>query len=58
MGWDVLLSGLSVGIWAAIRGLDGIEMLGSSIPFLKRTEKEQEGSISTFKTENEDAFQK
>jgi hypothetical protein len=41
VGWDVILSGLSVGAWAAIRGLDAKEMLGSSIPFMERTEKEQ-----------------
>lgn len=37
VGWDVLLSGLSLGIWAAIRGLDAEDMLIASIPFTKRT---------------------
>lgn len=40
VGWDVIISGLSVGVWAALRGLDAKEMLSSSIPFLKRTVKE------------------
>jgi len=30
VGWDVLLSGLSVGLWAAIRGLDVQEILRST----------------------------
>lgn len=38
-GWDVILSGLSLGIWAGIRGLDAWEMLLSSMVFMKRTEK-------------------
>jgi len=41
-GFDIILSGLSLGIWAAIRGLDPQEMLGSSVPFTKRTPKELE----------------
>jgi len=80
VGWDVILSGVSIGVWAAIRGLDGNEMyanflvisfpnldvsrvlthwdslfeqtltpksssLGTSIPFMKRTEKETEGAV-------------
>ena len=31
-GWDVLLSGLSLGIWAAIRGLDATNMLKATVP--------------------------
>jgi len=42
VGWDVILSGLSAGVWAAIRGLDAKEMLGSSIPFIKRTLKQHQ----------------
>lgn len=38
-GWDVVLSGLSLGIWAAVRGLDIKEMLESSVPFLKPSKK-------------------
>lgn len=41
-GWDVLLSGLSLGIWAAVRGLDAKDMLGSNIPFFGAAEKEVE----------------
>jgi hypothetical protein len=42
VGWDVVLSGLSLGVWAAVRGLDGKEILGSSIPFMSRTDKQLE----------------
>lgn len=42
VGWDVLLSGLSLGVWAAVRGLDGKEMLGSCVPFFGTVEKEVE----------------
>jgi hypothetical protein len=31
-GWDVLFSGLSLGIWAAIRGLEATDMLKSIVP--------------------------
>jgi hypothetical protein len=43
VGWDVILSGLSLGIWAAVRGLDAREILGSSIPFAGTVRKEMEG---------------
>jgi hypothetical protein len=36
VGWDVLLSTLSMGLWAAIRALDVTDILMSSIPFYKR----------------------
>lgn len=42
MGWDVLLSGLSLGVWAAVRGVDGKGILGSCIPFFGRVEKIEE----------------
>lgn len=35
-GWDVLLSGLSLGIWAAVRGLDATDMLKSVVPSIER----------------------
>jgi len=38
VGWDVLLSGLSLGIWTGIRGLDAKTLLGVSIPFYPRPE--------------------
>jgi len=47
VGWDVILSGLSLGIWAGIRGLDAWEMLGSSMVFMKRTEKAIDGENAT-----------
>ncbi|KAH8658687.1 hypothetical protein BGZ60DRAFT_531372 [Tricladium varicosporioides] len=34
-GYDMLLSGLSLGIWAAIRGLDGNRMITSILPLAK-----------------------
>jgi len=40
VGWDVLLSGLSLGIWAAIRGIEPKKLL-SSIPFTGRTDSVQ-----------------
>jgi hypothetical protein len=57
VGTDVLLSGLSLGIWAAIRGLDPQEMLGSSVPFLPRTQKELENVSKNMKAETEKAVQ-
>lgn len=51
VGGDVLLSGLSLGVWAAVRGLEPSEMLGSSIPFLERTEKELENVSTSVKEE-------
>lgn len=41
VAWDVLLSGISMGTWAAIRGLDVSSMLASSgVPFIKTTSLE------------------
>jgi hypothetical protein len=53
VGTDVLFSGLSLGVWAAIRGLDPQEMLGSSVPFLPRTQKELESVSTNIKEEAE-----
>ncbi|KAF7897019.1 hypothetical protein EAF00_005247 [Botryotinia globosa] len=36
VGYDVILSGLSLGTWAAVRGLDGIEILRVVIPWMKK----------------------
>jgi hypothetical protein len=58
VGTDVILSGLSLGIWAAIRGLDPMEMLGSSMIFMKRAEKEVEEVASDVKVEEERIVQK
>jgi hypothetical protein len=38
VGWDVMLSGLSLGIWAAVRGLEPKKMLSSIVPFMERAE--------------------
>lgn len=32
VGWDVLLTGLSIGLWAAIRGLDVQQILDMNVP--------------------------
>ncbi|CZR54521.1 uncharacterized protein PAC_04405 [Phialocephala subalpina] len=53
VGWDVLLSGLSLGIWAAIRGLEANDMLTSSIPFMKLAAKEAEDSTLALKEDVE-----
>jgi hypothetical protein len=42
MGWDVILSGLSLGVWAATRGLDSREMLKSSTLLFNGTQKQAE----------------
>jgi len=42
VGTDVILSGLSLGVWAAIRGLDADQMLISTVPFFKQIEKVSE----------------
>lgn len=39
VGYDVLISTLSLGIWAAVRGLDGNEMLRAIIPWMNKIEK-------------------
>jgi len=56
-GGDVLLSGLSLGIWAAIRGLDPADMLGSSVPFLPHKTKELEDVSTSIKEEAEKVIQ-
>ena len=43
-GWDVILSGLSLGVWAATRGLDSREMLRSSTFFFNYAQK-QAGNV-------------
>ncbi|KAH7360658.1 hypothetical protein BKA65DRAFT_190203 [Rhexocercosporidium sp. MPI-PUGE-AT-0058] len=43
VAWDVILTGLSLGVWAAIRGLDASDMLSSSIPFMGHTKRPSEG---------------
>ncbi|XMA08300.1 hypothetical protein WAI453_001091 [Rhynchosporium graminicola] len=53
---DLILTGLSLGYWGAIRDLDATDMLRSSIPFMSRTKtgpsKDLLGSIAgTIKTE-------
>ncbi|KAK0129733.1 hypothetical protein ONS96_000292 [Cadophora gregata f. sp. sojae] len=48
VAWDVLLTGLSLGIWAAIRGLDATEMLRSIMIYMSRARKSrQENSVDS-----------
>jgi hypothetical protein len=42
VGWDVILSGLSLGVWAATRGLDSKEILRSSTFFSNGPQKKAE----------------
>ncbi|KAI9645834.1 hypothetical protein NHQ30_005269 [Ciborinia camelliae] len=39
VGYDVILSGLSLGTWAAVRGLDGHDILRAIIPWMNKAEK-------------------
>lgn len=63
VGWDVILSGLSLGIWAVIRGLEPKKMLGSTVPLLKHVDplvEEAEDTASssaenTIKVEKEES---
>ncbi|KAL2074351.1 hypothetical protein VTL71DRAFT_8129 [Oculimacula yallundae] len=58
---DVLLTGLSLGIWAAIRGLDATDILRSSIPFMSRTKSSSSKDVvdnisEAIKTEAKEAI--
>jgi hypothetical protein len=57
VGSDVLLSGLSLGIWAAVRGLDPGDMLGSSVPFLPQKKRGLEDVPASIKEEVEKAVE-
>ncbi|KAH9222803.1 hypothetical protein DL95DRAFT_144726 [Leptodontidium sp. 2 PMI_412] len=60
VAWDVVLTGISLGIWAAVRGLDAREMLRSSIPF--HAKRPSEGLVNSdfggIKTKTEKAISK
>ncbi|TAQ85169.1 hypothetical protein B7494_g6508 [Chlorociboria aeruginascens] len=56
-GSDVILSGLSLGVWATIRGLDTKQILGLSMVFMKRVEKEVEEDVASVKEESVKAIQ-
>ena len=58
VGWDVMLSGLSLGIWAAVRGLETKKMLGSTTMFMDPVEPDVEEIEDTVKVEEEKAIQK
>ena len=57
VGWDVILSGLSLGIWAAMRGLEPKKMLSSTVPFMERAEPVEEVE-NKIKIEEEKAVEK
>jgi hypothetical protein len=52
VGWDVIFSGLSLGIWAAVRGLEPREMIASSVPFTGTTQKDPEPTESLVKSDS------
>ena len=61
VGCDVLLSGLSLGIWSGIRGLDAKTLLGLSIPFAPRPKAVVEAvddTVDSIKMESEKALEK
>jgi hypothetical protein len=58
VGWDVMFSGLSLGIWAAIRGLEPMKMLSSTVPFMERVEPVVGEAEDTIKVEEEKVVQK
>jgi len=63
VSWDVLLTGLSLGIWAATRGLDAMEMLRSSMILMSSSKKNpSEGLVNSesgdIKTKADNAVRK
>ena len=58
VGWDVLLSGLSLGIWAAMRGLEAKKMLSSVTLFMQRVEPVVEKISDKVKIEEKKAIQR
>ena len=46
VGLDVILSGLTLGTWAGIRGLDARDMCASSMPFINTVAKVVEETAS------------
>lgn len=63
VAWDVLLTGLSLGIWAATRGLDATEMLRSSMILMSSSKKNaSEGLVNSesgdIKTKADNAVRK
>jgi hypothetical protein len=58
VGLDVLLSGLTLGVWSGIRGLDAREMLGSIMPLMEPVSREIHVAASTVKESIENTVQK
>jgi len=58
VGWDVMLSGLSLGIWAAVRGLEPKKMLSSTTFFMEHAEAVVEKTEDIIKIEAEKAVHK
>jgi len=49
-GWDVLLSGLSLGVWAATRGLDAQEIIASSGLWVSKKSKVVADAVGDMKS--------
>jgi hypothetical protein len=58
VGWDVILSGFSLGWWACIRGLDARRIVESSLVLLKPVEKEFGDAASSVIVKTEQAVEK
>ncbi|KAK2604316.1 hypothetical protein N8I77_007258 [Diaporthe amygdali] len=53
VGYDVLISGLSIGVWAAVRSLKAGDVLTSSVPLYENSDDIQIGHISGKATDEE-----
>lgn len=58
VGIDVLLSGLTLGTWAGVRGLDAREMLASAVPFMNPVVREVKAVANSVKKEVEAVAEK
>ncbi|KAI7779395.1 hypothetical protein LA080_000875 [Diaporthe eres] len=54
VGYDVLLSGLSIGVWAAVRSLRASHVLTSAVPLYESSENGHGEHVSEKATEEED----
>lgn len=53
VGYDVLISGLGIGVWAAVRSLKAGDVLTSSVPLYENSDDIQTGHISGKATDEE-----
>lgn len=54
VGYDVLLSGLSIGVWAAVRSLQASHVLTSAVPLYENSDDVQGDHTSEKATEDDD----